>query len=300
MIFVSIQWNIISQVSKLYHGAALQTFQHLKHQDYACLGPYIKNWMAGAASWHPSIIAHRLRASHHAYFWLVIWLDALKDIEKHLRNHRTPEFILTHVNQNLDRSYKPYGEIKHKSHFADNMTCYTDYQPRAVQEVSLKDRVIHGLGENGDEHYIYFILFKAYIHDFNVCRVLINGQRYCDDHVIEGWHHLIYEELVDKNLVLRSKKNQYLDFKYLLYCSETAGPLSLAIRTSRPGPVFICQTPGIWGALPNGFVKLWESNSELYVTTNVANYTDFHFDKTKATLYSFFYERDLDLCMQVL
>ncbi len=34
---------------------------------YIRTGPYIKSWMKGAASWHPSVIGHRLRAAHHSY-----------------------------------------------------------------------------------------------------------------------------------------------------------------------------------------------------------------------------------------
>ena len=43
-------------------------------------GPYIRNWMEGAASWHPTVIGHRLRASHHAYFWLLILRDAISEL----------------------------------------------------------------------------------------------------------------------------------------------------------------------------------------------------------------------------
>ncbi len=68
---------MVGQVGKHYHGAAIQTFSHYHHDVYACQGPYIKDWMAGAASWHPSVIAHRMRASHHAYFWLEIWVEAV-------------------------------------------------------------------------------------------------------------------------------------------------------------------------------------------------------------------------------
>jgi hypothetical protein len=148
-----LQWDTVSGLSKHYHGAAIQTFTHLKHEDYACQGPYIKKWMEGAASWHPSVIAHRLRASHHAYFWLLIWQEALQELMKNLANNRNPDALLKDTSAHLDKLYIPMKEAVNKLPFLDDMKCYTNYEPRAVREVSLKDRVLTGLstgtGEKG-------------------------------------------------------------------------------------------------------------------------------------------------------
>ncbi len=35
--------------------------------------------------------------------------------------------------------------------------------------------------------------------------------------------------------------------------------------------VFICQTPGIWGALPKGFKSLWEVSMDIFFTYNVSS-----------------------------
>ena len=51
------------------------------------MGPYIPTWMEGAASWHPSVIGHRLRAAHHSYFWLLILSDAIQGLKSSL-THR--------------------------------------------------------------------------------------------------------------------------------------------------------------------------------------------------------------------
>ena len=72
--------NPLGEISHKYRGAGIQTFTHMSHAPYACQGPYIKDWEKGAAAWHPSIIAHRLRAAHHAYFWLHGWKDALQEL----------------------------------------------------------------------------------------------------------------------------------------------------------------------------------------------------------------------------
>ena len=128
---------------KHYHGAALQTFQHATFTEYACLGPYIKTWMDGAASWHPSVIGHRVRAAHHAYFWLQIYREAVQEI---LWSKRALSALHKDVQHHLDHNYKPMSEkAASVTPFVDNVTCYTDYEPRAVREASLKDMVISGL-----------------------------------------------------------------------------------------------------------------------------------------------------------
>ncbi len=140
----------MGSVDKNYHGAGIQTFQHLKHNEYACLGPYIKTWGEGAASWHPSVLGHRLRGSHHAYFWLLIWYEALKEVTS-LAVHRSLEAILKDVEHHQATLYPPLHPAVHKSVMLDDMKCYTDYEPRSVREVSLKNRVVGGLASDEKE-----------------------------------------------------------------------------------------------------------------------------------------------------
>lgn len=194
-------------IDKHYHGAGIQTFQHLRHTDYACQGPYIKEWMKGAASWHPSVIGHRLRASHHAYFWLLVWHEALREVAG-LAALRSAEAVLKDVTRHLAALYPPLRPAVHKSAVVDDMKCYTDYEPRSVQEVSLRARVLSGLAADGGEA-------AAAV----------------------GWRFVIYENLVDKKLVENSLRMGYLDFKKLLYGDAAAGPLSLDLPISKDGPV---------------------------------------------------------------
>lgn len=137
----------MSHLTKEYHGIPVHTFQHHRHVDYACLGPYIPTWMEGAASWHPSIIAHRLRAAHHSYFWLLILQQAIDELLQLLSHNRPLDGIVKDVQHHLDHSYKDISTFKvvHPSMILDNMKCLTDYEPRSIREVSLKDRVISGL-----------------------------------------------------------------------------------------------------------------------------------------------------------
>jgi hypothetical protein len=85
--------NPLGEIARKYRGAGVQTFTHMSHAPYACQGPYIREWEKGAAAWHPSIIAHRLRAAHHAYFWLHGWKDALAELAS-LATHRPIEDII--------------------------------------------------------------------------------------------------------------------------------------------------------------------------------------------------------------
>ena len=115
------------------------------------------------------------------------------------------------------------------------------------------------------------------------------------------WKPIIYENLVDKHLVEKSLKMGYKDFKRLLYGGKDSGPLSLSLSLPKAGPMFICETPGIWGKLPDGFGHLWENNVDVYVTMDVANKAaGFDFDKTKAHKYELYYEKkSLEICAQI-
>jgi len=92
--------NPLGEISHKYRGAGIQTFTHTSHAPYACQGPYIREWEKGAAAWHPSIIAHRLRAAHHAYFWLQAWREALSELHA-LASHRPLEDMVKTVTHKL-------------------------------------------------------------------------------------------------------------------------------------------------------------------------------------------------------
>lgn len=116
----------------------------MAHEKYACQGPYIKEWMEGAASWHPSVIGHRMRGAHHAYFWLLNLAEAIADL-KGLLSHRVVDAIEKDVDHRLGKLLTPMGPPRHRTDFPDDAKCYTDYEPRPVREASLKAKVISGL-----------------------------------------------------------------------------------------------------------------------------------------------------------
>ena len=142
-----------------YHSAGIQTFQHISHDKYACEGPYIPTWQEGAASWHPSILGHRLRGAHHAYFWLMIFADAVADIKAQL-SHRVLDAVTKDVEHRLSKLHAPLGPARHASDFPDNAKCYTDYEPRPVREASLKDHVISGLTSESNPEGVSYVLLN--------------------------------------------------------------------------------------------------------------------------------------------
>jgi hypothetical protein len=51
---------------------------------------------------------------------------------------------------------------------------------------------------------------------------------------------MIYEDIVDHNLVLRSLKMEYHDFKYLIHGNKESGPLNIALNLEKDSPVRDC------------------------------------------------------------
>jgi hypothetical protein len=83
-------------------------------------------------------------------------------------------------------------------------------------------------------------------------------------------------------IVNKAKARGYRDFKYMFYGNKDSSPLSLRVDVQVLGTSFICQPPGNWGKLPNGFLNLWECDTKMYLTENVADVTSFSFAPEKA------------------
>jgi hypothetical protein len=121
---------------------------HVK--DYACLGPYIKSWSEGAASWHPSVIGHRLRAAHHSYFWLISLRDAIQELIRSIPV-KTLAVAVKESAVHLDRFYAanivPPVPL-HPAPFLDNTQCFTNYEPRHVRNSSLTALIGSGVTDD--------------------------------------------------------------------------------------------------------------------------------------------------------
>lgn len=174
-------WGVLHDVSRTYREAGIQTFTHVSHEKYACLGPYIKDWEKGAAAWHPSVIGHRLRASHHAYFWLLCWRDAIVDLVN-LASHRPLEAIAKDTTRHISALHRPVPTPIHPTPVPDNIDCLSDYEPRADRGASLKAHVLAGLstGEASTSAMWKSIIYENLVHENLVkqVRIIIDCSRF--------------------------------------------------------------------------------------------------------------------------
>lgn len=269
-------WSNFHDLVKHYKGAGIQMFTHQSHEIYACQGPYIPEWEKGAASWHPSVIAHRLRAAHHAYFWLLAWIEALDDFIKSAEQRSILAIAKLMRKHIAALPTNPTTALKNPLQIADGVACYSDYEPRAIRSASLRNRVIGG----------------KYLPSADISAT--------GNH----WHSIIYENLVHENLVKQSLKMGYFDYKHLLYGDSSSGPISFLVTPNKPGKLFLCQTPGIWGQLPEGFVNLWDNAATFYVTTvgafvevKVEELLGFEFKEDLAVKQEIVYDKNMDICI---
>jgi len=89
----------------------------------------------------------------------------------------------------------------------------------------------------------------------------------------------------------------------MLHGNKENGQLSLHIQVRKVGNSFLCQPPGNWGKLPEGFKNFWECDTELYLTENVENKDSFVFDSSHAKRLSYTQKNPKDsqtwLCVDI-
>jgi hypothetical protein len=262
-------WQAFTDIIPQYKSAGLQFWQHEHYDEYKCNGPYTADWGCCSAPWHPSTLGHEVRAHHHAFFWLLIYKDALSDL---ILKFESADANIQHMHDIVQKHIKAESHhvppmAIHESMYSDNMRCFTSFQPRADNSLSLEALVV----ASGD------------------------GK--------PGFQMDIFEQLTDPNIVIKAKERGYKDFKYMLYGNQESGSLSLKITINAAGKSFICQPPGNWGALPPGFKNFWECGTKMYLTENVADVKNFVFNpnagNTKELKYNQRFPEDaqMNLCV---
>lgn len=250
-------WSALSSLFKDYKVAGIQLWNHGHYESYRCRGPYVPKWGCCSASWHPSVLGHELRAAHYAYIWIEIYQEALKDAlhlirERPKRNGKS--ITLTDVSNIVHHHI-----LKEEHHFPEKplydegypeeIHCYTSFQPIFDQSLNIRNLVIPQLNDRPFE---------------------------------EG----IMEDFIDKGIVAKARSQGYLDYKSMLYGDNSSAPLSLRVVAKSSNKIMLCQPPGNWGQLPDGFGFLW-LNAQFFLTKNVGDYQSFKFDKEKALKLSF-------------
>lgn len=263
----------------------IQLWNHGDYESYKCHGPYVADWGCCSAHWHPSILGHELRAAHYSFFWLSAFKDATTTVLKHLEAKITLESQLTVADRHISHEHL---HVQHTavfpSNFSDDMSCLTMFRP-------IRD-------------------LKRDLNGFLI------------DNSVEGvpFTETIFEDLMDKGIVVKAVSSGYKDFKHTVYGNNASKPLSIKVSIKTAGTVFLCQPPGFWGKLPDGFGSFWGAGTKFYLSENVPNFpwlrsladarlsqaakdekNLFQFDKDKAKAMTFTCQKpkdSQDLCAQ--
>jgi hypothetical protein len=260
-------WQAFTEIIPQYKSAGLQFWQHEHYDEYKCHPPYVENWSCCSAPWHPSILGHQIRADHYSFFWLLIFRDAALELQSRLKMSSADDIFHEVSKHMASESHHVPSKAIHESMYSDDIRCFTSFQPRSDDTMSLEALVI----PSGD------------------------GK--------PGFKFEIFENMFEPGIVINAKKRGYKDFKYMLYGNKDSGALSLKIDVKTQGKSFICQPPGNWGKLPNGFKNFWECDTKMYLTENVADTSKFVFDvsgaNTKELKYNQRYPQDsqMNLCV---
>ena len=221
--------------------AGIQLWHHGEYDKYKCLGPYVATWGCCSSSWHPSLLGHELRASHYTFYWLLAYKEALGSILLHMKGDETgsntASTLLTAIVKHEHHERKhTQAQALYKSSFVDDMQCLTAYHPLANKEADLEFAVVNN----------------------NVDKTAFKKE--------------VFENLLDKNIIIGAMHAGYKDFKYMYYGNSESKPLSLKLHIKKVGIVTICQPPGVWGKLPDKFKSLWDSSVKFYLTSDIKNY----------------------------
>jgi hypothetical protein len=222
--------------------AGIQLWEHGGYDNYKCHGPYTAGWGCCSASWHPSVLGHELRAAHYTFMWLAVYKDALEHVLKHLTDNdgghvNAADELLVKIDRHINHEQKHTQTTAYfPSDYSDNMSCLTTFHPISDTESDL------------DRYYV----------KNNVDKPVFKKS--------------IFEDLMDKSIVTKALAGGYQDFKYIYYGNKDSMPLSIKVHVKQEGVVFLCQPPGFWGKLPDGFKNFWDADTKIYLQHDVANF----------------------------
>jgi hypothetical protein len=232
----------------IYTIAGIQLWSHSDYEAYKCHGPYVAGWGCCSASWHPSILGHELRAAHYSFFWLSVYKDALQSTLQHLNeaklddSYGAMDALLAKTQKHIDHEHV-HTQLTaiFPSDFSDSMQCLTAFHPVKDPSADLGKYLINNIVEKP-------LFTKPF------------------------FTKIIFENMMDRGIVQGAIKRGYQDFKYTYYGNSDSKPLSIKIHVQKEGVVFLCQPPGVWGKLPDGFKNFWDSGAQIYIAKDAANF----------------------------
>jgi hypothetical protein len=238
------QWSMLDQIATAYKTMGIQFWMHRHYEVYKCRGPYVANWGCCSAPWHPSILGHELVASHFAYFWLLIYKDALLAVHEKIKtskldgvNDQALHEMRDLVDKRIHReSYHLPATPLYPRKFNDGIRCYTTFEPRSDPEANLLSLIVRDRGQVSADR------------SFSVT---------------------IYENVTRPEIIKMARQRGYQDFKYMIYGNNESSPLHFLVKIQRQGHVFICQPPSDWERHPPGFGNLWDLQPTIWLTQHV-------------------------------
>lgn len=257
---------------RTYPSAGIQSFEHSHYEGYKCNGPYARNWGDGSASWHPSVLGHKLRGHHYAYLWLMAYRMAVdKVLVAYKKGDKVADMLgsVTGVLNQMKPTFPLPPPVSSTQAVSDNVQCFTQFEPHQDRERTLRAIVVEGISD-------------------------VPGQ---------GWQITQLEQLLDPNIIKTAHERGYLDEKFIIYGNPGTGPLSMKVTVKRLGTFYICEAPGVWGRLPDGFVNLRDSAAQFFmIPVSSPPSAPFKFSKTeheKHEVKVFWKQPDDEICVRV-
>lgn len=259
-----------NQINSHYKASGLQVYYHNDYKKaYQCRGPYVHQWASGNAGWHPSVLGHRLRASHHAVVWISVFKDAVSEL-LHLTSD-SPAVRLSDLQRNVSATLEEFwvanaplpAKKLHETPFADGITCWNNYAPRSDTTTSLTDACVNK----------------------DLKKSLQSGQLESDDWLMVVADRIYYGD----GDWMRNQKIGYLDHKEAIIGSSKSGVISFKFQAKQRGRMFVCEVACDWGRIDKKFTHLWDHKPKFY-RTPLKDDEDgklFNFDEGKATAVNF-------------
>lgn len=257
-------FRFVRSVAQLFNEIPIQMFHHMQHQDYLCIGPYVKARWKKNSNRRFTFVGMKLRAAQISYFWLIVLLDGLLDLTSRLKDRNNDlDLILRDIKTRLRATEG------NQFPFPLDSVYYTDFDPAIREEYSLANIVLEGLNSVSEK----------------------SG----------SWKFSSIEEVFSLPLFNQSKNDSSVTLKHFVYGNSMSGALSFPITIDRPSQVYICESTGI-STLPDGFNHIWEADFKTFISFDVdeESMQSFKYNYRKAKeaimLYS---KKNVAKCLQV-
>ena len=197
----------------------------------------------------------------------MIYKDAITELHDKLASNHTETFetYLEKVSRHIQHEHLhiPKSPL-FNTNVSDGVNCYTNFEPRYGNNTDLESLIVPNKHQ---------------------------------------WNKAIFEEFVDKDIIIKARSRGYLDYKYMFYGNKTSGPLSLNVHVRKEGYLYMCQTPGNWGKLPPGFTHFWDVETPVYLQLNTEGTISYNFDSSRkdVKLWEYFNDKPSDsqhVCVQ--